>query len=159
MFIAKIVVIQLTFLCMFLQISIIYCSLSPQKKVANGDSDAACTNCTIICQYPCHAPPTPTPTPRLPPPSPPPPPPPSDSAEAPPPPSEFQGVNCPPGSVPCCQYPNGPPMSTVPYVGQYGPPSPYTYLPYNNFSASTTNDCFGKPLYSAIFFMYFFCFA
>ncbi|XP_056691547.1 formin-like protein 5 [Spinacia oleracea] len=161
----NLVIIQLCLL-LLLQISISHCSLSTsQKKGVDGDNVAACTNnCTIICQFPCQPPPRP-PTPS--PPPPPPPPPRSYLTETPPPPasSGSQGVNCPPGSVPCCEYPNSPPMSGGgPFdqgsQGQYVPPSPYTYVPYNNFSASTTtrstSDLFGKPLFSAIFFMFFF---
>ncbi|CAO2814296.1 unnamed protein product [Amaranthus hypochondriacus] len=149
------ILLKLTILiCLILQISKTNCSLSSQKKGAeNGDNSAsssACINCTVICPFPCHAPPKP-------------PPPPPYLTEAPPPPSGFHGPPCPPGSIPCCQYPNGTPFGAGPFEGdqgQYVPPSPYyTYVPYNNFSASiSSDDYFGMHLFSAFFFMYVFLF-
>ncbi|KAF3961390.1 hypothetical protein CMV_013997 [Castanea mollissima] len=85
----------------------------------------ACMNCPI-CQYPyqCNTPPPPLsgyPSP--------PPPPLSDYSPPPLPPPPAQG-KCPPTQgVQCCQ---PPPPSTYQY-----PPPIYSYVPYNNFSAST----------------------
>lgn len=99
-------------LLIFLSVSRALCA---RKDGVYGDgvsSPSGCQNCSI-CQYPCR----------------PQPPPPTDegypSAGTPPPPS-AQG-NCPPVSAGCCQYPQYNPPS---------PPNPYTYVPYNNFSAS-----------------------
>ena len=123
-------------------------SSTQQKK---WDSAGYCMNCTI-CQYPCQA--------QQPPPLLPPPPRPIIYASPPPPPpSSSQGPGgCPPGSVPCCQYPTAPgPPTAWPY-GQNVPPSPYTLVPYNNFSAcAQTLNLVGQAYFLSVFnfFLYF----
>ncbi|GAB4859322.1 hypothetical protein Ancab_010784, partial [Ancistrocladus abbreviatus] len=83
-----------------------------------SSGSVACSNCSI-CPYPCHS---------LPPPASPQPSPPGSSAFGTPPPPSVQG-NCPPGAGggPCCQQPQ---------QQYYSPPSPYTYVPPDNYSAS-----------------------
>ena len=96
-----------------------------RKDGVYGDgvnSPSGCQNCSI-CPYPCR-------------PQPPPPPPPSGypSPGAPPPPVAVTG-NCPPAPPACCQNP------------QYSPPSPpsaYSYVPYNDYSASSPTPLSAK---------------
>lgn len=93
-------------LVLWLLVSRTYCA---RKDGVYGDgvsTPSDCQNCSI-CPYPCH-------------PQSPPPPPGYPSSGAPPPPAATG--NCPPTSAGCCQYP------------QPSPPSPYTYVPYNNYT-------------------------
>ncbi|XP_010657520.1 vegetative cell wall protein gp1 [Vitis vinifera] len=110
-------------LVLWLLVSRTYCA---RKDGVYGDgvsTPSDCQNCSI-CPYPCH-------------PQSPPPPPGYPSSGAPPPPAATG--NCPPTSAGCCQYP------------QPSPPSPYTYVPYNNYSASPPMPLSSKSPVSILF--------